>query len=79
MSKEVDKLRDDMGLKIDWTEMNKINAQFKRFALYEDLKALHGLVLPEIGRFELKMIGCQQKLALFEATIVKFDEIILMK
>lgn len=38
-------------------ELTKIHAQFQRFAEYKDLKTLHELVVPEISKFEQRIIN----------------------
>ena len=41
-----------ISLKIDRDEVTKIWKHFARFAEYDDLKQLHGIVIPEITKFE---------------------------
>jgi len=36
--------------------MKNIWAQFSRFAEYDDLKKLHTIVIPEIAKFEQKIM-----------------------
>ena len=38
--------------KIEVQALNKIWDHFQRFAEYKDLKQLHGIVIPEIAKFE---------------------------
>ena len=38
--------------KSDASEITKVGEQLKRFAEYSDLKKLHGIVMPEISKFE---------------------------
>ena len=68
-----------MSQKADVTEMTKVWDQFSRFAEYKDLKHLHTLVVPEISKFELKLIEYQQKLEGIDIIIRTFDEIIQTK
>ena len=41
--------------KVGAEEMARVWAHFQRFAEYKDLKHLHGMVIPEIANFELKI------------------------
>jgi hypothetical protein len=41
-----------LGNKVEREELTKVKSYFQRFAEYKDLKHLHGLVLPEIAKFE---------------------------
>ena len=68
-----------LAQKADLIEMTKVWDQFQRFAEYKDLKDLHTLVVPEISKFESKLIEYQQKLEGVDQIIRTFDEIIQTK
>jgi hypothetical protein len=38
--------------KPELSDLNKVWDHFQRFAEYKDLKHLHGIVIPEIAKFE---------------------------
>jgi hypothetical protein len=46
-----------MEKKLDQKDVAKIWAHFQRFAEYGDLKDLYNKVLPEIAKFEQKIIN----------------------
>tara|TARA_B110000285_G_C14915810_1_gene510153 strand:+ start:668 stop:847 length:180 start_codon:yes stop_codon:yes gene_type:complete len=58
------------------SELAKIYGQFNRFAEYGDLKNLHTLVIPEISKFESKLMDCYAKLDGYDSILRNFDEII---
>jgi hypothetical protein len=62
VQKEVDVLQSQMSLKVNVTEFTKIQTQFSRFALYDDLKELNLLIVPEISKFEEKLIKNSKKI-----------------
>ena len=47
-----------------------------RFAEYKDLKHLHSMVIPEIAKFEQKILSCNENIARYQEIIRGFDEII---
>ena len=49
-------IKSELNNKVDHIKMKTIFDQFSRFALYDDLKKLHSNVVPEIAKFELKII-----------------------
>ena len=61
---------------IDMAELHKVWDQFQRFAEYKDLKKLHAIVIPEIAKFELKMINYQSNLDQHDLIIRNFDEVL---
>ena len=56
-NKEMDGLRRELDKKIEQEDLQKIWKHFDRFSLYDDLKVLYGKVIPEIAKFEQKIIG----------------------
>ena len=64
MNKEVEKqdkwiikIQKTLNKKVNQEEAQKIWNQFDRFCLYDDLKDLHSKVIPEIAKFENKIIN----------------------
>jgi hypothetical protein len=47
---------------MDMEEGTNIWEHFQRFAEYDDLKSLHDRVLPEIAKFETKLIMFKKEL-----------------
>ena len=47
----------ELELKPDRSDLTEIWSHFERFALYEDLISLNTKVLPEINKFEQKIIN----------------------
>ena len=68
-----------MTNKVDLSKVKDIWAQLHRFAEYNDLKKLHSIVIPEIAKFEQKIIESQTRFDQFEQMIKSFDEAIQMK
>ena len=58
-----------MACKCEITELTKVFDQLQRFAEYTDLKKLHAIVIPEISKFEQKMMSQQGKLERFDLII----------
>lgn len=56
-NKEMDGLRRELDKKIEQEDLQKIWKHFDRFSLYDDLKVLYGKVIPEIAKFEQKIMG----------------------
>jgi hypothetical protein len=50
-----------------------------RFAEYKDLKHLHSMVIPEIAKFEQKILSCNENIARYQEIIRGFDEVIQTK
>ena len=59
--------------------MVKIWKHFERFALYSDLKELHNLVIPEIGKFENRIISFNTEIEKTNLIIEQFDHSIAQK
>ena len=68
-----------LNLKIEFPDVKSIWNQFDRFALYQDLKDLHGMVLPKIAEFESKIQGFTNENDKTKAIIDKFDHNIAQK
>lgn len=66
-------MKSEISLKIDKEELAKIWRQFDRFALYSDLKKLHGIVVPEIAKFEVKILENEKKIKSYELILSNFD------
>jgi hypothetical protein len=47
--------------------------QFDRFAEYDDLKKLHGMVVPEIAKFEQKIYESEKKIESYKLILSNFD------
>jgi len=77
--KKVSSLDLELGSKCDLDHLSQITNQFKRFALYDDLKNLHTMVIPELTKFEHQMIQNHQKIDQFEQVIKNLDEVVLTK
>ena len=45
-----------LNTKVDQADAKKIWKHFDRFSLYDDLKLLYSKVIPEIAKFENKMV-----------------------
>ena len=56
LTKKVQTCNFELLQKCGLPEVTKIWDQFQRFAEYKDLKHLHSLVVPEISKFEIKLI-----------------------
>ena len=64
----------EMAKKFDVTEAKKIWDYFQRFAEYSDLKDLYGKCIPELAKFEQKMINQQNEFQRMEEVIARFDQ-----
>ena len=53
--------------------------QFSRFAEYEDLKELYQRCIPEIGKFEHRILEFSREVEKFNFIIRKFDEDMMLK
>ena len=53
---EINKAFNEIDLKVPLTDGQRIWKNFQRFAEYDDLKELYSKVLPEIGKFETKLM-----------------------
>ena len=64
----------ELNLKPDKEDLQEIWEHFERFALYEDLKSLNTKVLPEIAKFEQKIINFDGDLEKKSLMIRQFDQ-----
>ena len=64
---------------MDMEEGTNIWEHFQRFAEYDDLKSLHDRVLPEIAKFETKLLMFKKELMQTELIIRQFDEVMQTK
>ena len=48
----MDKIENQLALKIELPSLDPIWKHFERFSLYDDLKTLYNKVIPEIAKFE---------------------------
>ena len=51
-NESIETLYQSLELKVEAKELTPIWKHFERFALYEDLKDLHNIVIPKIANFE---------------------------
>ena len=65
--------------KVPLTDGKKIWANFQRFAEYNDLKDLYGKIMPEIGKFEDRMIAFDLRIVQQERILHRFDELMSTK
>ena len=65
--------------KVERDEIKKLWDHFQRFAEYKDLKHLHSIVIPEIVKFEQKIINNDKKLNQYDEIIRNYDEVIQTK
>ena len=63
---EVDNLKSELNKKVGLEKIKNVWDQLGRFAEYDDLKKLHTLVVPEIAKFEHKIIMSEKSLKSFE-------------
>lgn len=68
-----------LELRITVEEGRKIWQYFSRFAEYQDLKDLYKKVIPEIAKFEQKMINYETEVAKMNMIMRRFDETLSLK
>ena len=68
-----------MAKKIDLKEAKKIWDQFQRFAEYSDLKDLYQKCIPQLAKFEQKMINYENDFKRIEDIVCDFDKHLLTK
>ena len=71
--------KQSIASKIERDELTKVWDHFQRFAEYKDLKHLHTIVIPEIAKFEQKIMVYQKKLDQYDEIIRNYDEVIQTK
>ena len=50
--KFINKINNELDLKADQSSLKPLWQHLERFALYDDLKNLHSIVIPQIAKFE---------------------------
>ena len=66
-------MQKDMLLKLDKNDATAIWKYFQRFAEYDDLKELYGKCIPELAKFEQKMIDYTTENEKQKIIIKRFD------
>ena len=69
----------ELATKLDRQDGKKIWDQFQRFCEYTDLKDLYSKVIPEIAKFEQKMMDHQTGFQRIEDIVARFDLLITEK
>lgn len=69
------KLRSKCGVE----EAKQIWNNFGRYALYEDLKELYQKTVPEIKRFEERLVNFSVDMTKADSIMRRFDEVMLEK
>ena len=77
--KEIDTIYKECANKLALKDAQRIWRQQQRFAEYEDLRDLYKKCIPEISKFELKIMEFQKDIDKYTLVIKNFDEIILQK
>ena len=68
-----------MHARLNKKDGQQIWRYFRRFAEYDDLKDLYKKVIPQLAKFEQKIIDCQSELNQTALIIRQFDENISSK
>ena len=63
----------ELDLKVEKEDLTELWLHFDRFSLYEDLKSLHSKVIPEIAKFEQKLINYSYEIEKNKLIIKQFD------
>ena len=71
---EVTRCNHNLNLKMDKNDGTRIWKHFQRFAEYNDLKDLYAKTLPELAKFEQKIINFEQEIEKCNMIIRRFDE-----
>ena len=86
VTKEIDKIREDfrayddrLAAKTSTEETQQIWDNFNRFAFYDDLKDLYNRTLPELSKFEERIIKQNAMLEKSEIILRRYDEVITEK
>ena len=70
----IKKVETHMGEKMNYKDSQKIWQHFQRFAEYSDLKDLYSKTIPELAKFEQKIIDFQTDSDKMHLVISRFDE-----
>lgn len=76
---EIDELRVKVGDMVSNQDAQRIWRHMLRFAEFEDLKDLYQRVIPEISRFEGKIIDFNQQTEKLNEIVRQFDENLMSK
>ena len=68
-----------MENKVSTHDITKIWTHFDRFALYDDLKQLHAKTLPEIAKFEQRIIDYNKELETQKMVVSRLDSVLTQK
>ena len=86
VTKEIDKIREDfrayddhLAAKTSTEETQQIWDNFNRFAFYDDLKDLYNRTLPELSKFEERIIKQNAMLEKSEIILRRYDEVLTEK
>jgi hypothetical protein len=72
-------IRIELATKLDRNDGKKIWDQFQRFCEYSDLKELYSKCIPELAKFEAKMVDHQTGYQRMEDIIARFDKLLTEK
>ena len=75
----MDKIERSLALKIELPTLDPIWKHFERFSLYDDLKTLYNKVIPEIAKFEQKIINFNTAIEKNHLMIREFDNSMAQK
>ena len=70
---QMDNIEKALALKIELPALDPLWKHFERFSLYDDLKTLYGKVIPEIAKFEQKIINFNTTIEKNHLIIREFD------
>ena len=79
LNKELSRTNIEVDMRITKKEGQRIWQHFDRFAEYSDLKDLYAKCIPELAKFEQKIIDYEGELRKLELIIRKFDETLSIK
>ena len=74
VGKEIDRVFKDIQSRLSGSDGKRIWRHFQRFAEYNDLKELYSKCVPEIARFEQKIIDFNLEIDKNYLIIRRFDE-----
>ena len=69
----IDSISKKLDLKIEYSDLRSLEKNFLRFALYDDLKNLYEKVVPEIGKFVLKLMEMNKSIENNTHILQQFD------
>lgn len=76
---EIDKISSEMHRKLTVQDGKRIWRHFQRFAEYNDLKLLYNKFMPELARFEQKILDFSLQVDQIKLIIRRFDETVTQK